>query len=259
MENNNALLRKDVKAQSHAKSDYDRPVPARGKEALSMDEKYLNPTPILDSDHSVVQEYVQETLQGETDPVKQAVLLFNKVRDHIGYNPYVPFHRPSDYQSSKLIERGNGYCVCKASLLCALGRAAGIPSRMGFVNIRNQAAPPVVIEILGGDLFVFHGFTEFFLDDKWVKATPAFDAPVCRSHNIDLPQFDGIHDCTLPPKDRAGKPYVDYLERFGSFHDVPLDDLLRVWEQYYGRERLDMWIEVLEHLENEENKKSKNP
>ena len=211
-----------------------------------MDEKYLKPTLILDSDHPVVLAYARETVQGETDPLKNAVLLFNKVRDHIAYDPYTPFHRAMDYQASKLIERGRGYCVCKACVLTALGRAAGIPSRLGFATIRNQGAPQAIIDLLGSDLFVYHGFTEFFLNGKWVKATPAFDAPVCEKHNIDLPRFDGIHDCILPPVDRAGMPYVEYLESFGSNHDLPLEALTREWEKHYGRERMDLWISALE-------------
>ncbi|WP_035218022.1 transglutaminase-like domain-containing protein [Desulfatibacillum aliphaticivorans] len=214
-----------------------------------MDEKYLKPTAILDSDHPLVQQYARETVGDETVPVKKAVLLFNKVRDHIVYDPYTPFHRPTDYQASNLIERGRGYCVCKACLLCALGRAAGIPTRLGFATIRNQGATQAVIDMLGSDLFVYHGFAEFFLNGKWLKATPAFDQPVCDKHNIDLPRFDGEHDCIFPPENRAGEPYVDYVEDFGSDHDLPLDKLIQAWEKVYGRERMDLWIQALESPE----------
>ena len=37
---------------------------------------------------------------------------------------------------------------------------------------------------MGTDLFAFHGFNEFFLDDTWVKATPAFNLSLCEKFGL---------------------------------------------------------------------------
>ena len=108
-------------------------------EAIRLAE-YLSPTDIIDSDHECIVEYAKEVGGVETDPVKVAVRLYYKVRDGIWYDPYVPFHLAEYYRASSVLEKGRGYCVYKASLLCALGRARGIPTRVGFADVRNHLA-----------------------------------------------------------------------------------------------------------------------
>ncbi len=208
--------------------------------------EYIEPTDVLACDHPKDIAVTQEAIKDETDPIKKASLLFNRIRDGIAYDPYVAFYKPEHYRTSYLLEKGRGYCVCKACALCTVGRAAGIPSRLGFATIRNQGATETVVEMLGSDLFVYHGYTEFFLNDKWVKATPAFDRPVVEKHNIPLPEFDGVNDCVMPKTDLAGNPYVEYVEHHGIHADLPLDELLEGWEKVYGKERMKLWIEVLE-------------
>ena len=139
-----------------------------------VDEKYLKTTAIIDSDHEEIVKYAIDTIgNGAREPTEKAVKLYYAVRDGIWYDPYYPFYLPEHYRASNVLESGRGYCVCKASLLCALGRACGIPSRVGFATVRNHLATKQLIEFLGSDLFVYHGFTEFYLEGKWVKATPA--------------------------------------------------------------------------------------
>ncbi len=59
----------------------------------SMDQKYLSPTSIIDSDHPTVIEYANKTVKDAgSDPVAQAVKLYYAVRDNIWYDPYYPFY-----------------------------------------------------------------------------------------------------------------------------------------------------------------------
>ena len=145
----------------------------------TMDPAYLNPTAIIDSDHPRIVDYAREVAGEARDPVEQAVRIYYAVRDGIRYDPYYPFYLPEHYRASNVLASGRGYCVCKASLLCALGRSLGIPSRVGFATVRNHLATKQLIEFLGSDLFVYHGYTDFFLEGKWVKATPAFNKELC--------------------------------------------------------------------------------
>ena len=134
------------------------------------------PTGIIDSDHPQIVAFTRNLVeQTPEDPTERAVKLYYAVRDDIWYDPYFPFHLPQYYRASFILKQKRGYCVSKASLLCAMGRAAGIPSRVGFATVKNHLATRQLLKYIGTDLFVYHGFVEFYLGSKWVKATPTFN------------------------------------------------------------------------------------
>jgi hypothetical protein len=103
-----------------------------------------------------------------------------------------------------------------------------------------------VIEMLGSDIFTYHCFVEFLLEGKWVRATPAFDAPIFERHRIAPVEFDGRTDAMFPSTNLDGDPYVEYVTYHGSFADLPLGPMLASWEKYYGPERVKLWIETFE-------------
>ncbi len=210
---------------------------------LEPSSEFLAPTAILDSDHPSVSAYREKCLRGVADdPVSRAVALFYAVRDGIWYDPYSPFYLPEHYRASFLLERRRGYCVCKAALLCALGRGAGVPSRLGFATVRNHLATRQLIEFMGSDLFVYHGYTEFHLDGSWVKATPAFNIELCDRFGVAPLEFDGKSDALLHAFNSENQPFMEYMQEHGTFADVPLAEILAAWEETYGRDRVREWI-----------------
>lgn len=202
---------------------------------------YLAATEIIDANHPEINALATKTIKGSHDVHESARRLFYLVRDGIPYNLYVPFFLPEHYQASVTLARGSGYCVQKAVLLVALARAARIPARLIFADIRNYLASPRVQEEMGTNLFVFHGYAELHLDGRWVRVTPAFDKGVSEAHGYPLVEFDGWNDAILPPKDASGNRFVQYVRYWGAFSDLPLDLLLTAWEQVYGKERLEAW------------------
>ncbi len=211
-------------------------------------EKYLAPTAIIDSDHPRIVAYAQDAARdADPDPVARAVKLYYAVRDAIWYDPYLPFHRPEHYRASGVLEKGRAFCIGKAALLCALGRACGIPTRVGFADVRNHLATRQLLEFLGSDLFVFHGFTEFFLEGRWVKATPAFNLELCRRHRVSPLEFDGRADSIFHAFSEDRRRFMEYVKDHGSFADVPVRDIVAAWEAGYGRERVQRWIEDYDH------------
>ncbi len=208
--------------------------------------KYLEPTAILDSDHPVVVDFASEVIGDCEDPRERAVRLYYAVRDGILYDPYYPFYLPEHYRASNLLETGRGYCVCKAALLCAVGRAGGIPSRIGFATVRSHLASTNLIEYLGSDLFVYHGFTEFYLEGKWVKSTPAFNKELCHRHKVAPLEFDGREDSLFQEYDMENHRYMEYLTYHGTYADIPVDRILAAWYETYGRERVQAWIDAFE-------------
>ena len=213
----------------------------------NIDPQYLRPTAILDSDHPSIIAHANEITAGKgDDPIAKAIGLYYAVRDGIWYDPYYPFYLPEHYQASNVLASGRGYCVCKAALLCALGRAVGIPSRVGFATVRNHLATRQLLDFLGSDLFVYHGFTEFFLGGKWVKATPAFNRELCRRHAVEPLEFNGREDSIFHAFNQKQQKFMEYIEDLGSYADIPLDKILEKWRQTYGAQRVDGWIDALE-------------
>lgn len=215
-----------------------------------LDKNYLLPTSIIDSDNELVIRFADETIGDKiSDPVEMAVRLYYGVRDKIWYDPYYPFYLPEHYRASNILKSGRGYCVCKASLLCALGRAKDIPSRIGFAHVRNHLATKQLIEYMGTDIFAYHGFTEFYLDGKWVKATPAFNIELCKRYEVAPLEFNGREDSIFHAYNDGNKPFMEYVEDLGTYADVPVDIIVAGWEKVYGKDRIRERIKELEKSE----------
>jgi transglutaminase-like putative cysteine protease len=205
---------------------------------------YLRPTAIIDSDHPSVLEFAMETVGGSRDQVERAVKLYLAVRDGIRYDPYSPFHLPEHYQASKVLKRGRSFCVPKVSLLCALGRVCGIPSRVGFATVKNHLATKQLIDFLGSNVFVYHGFVEFHLGGKWVKATPAFNRELCARHKVPPMAFNGREDSLFHPFNLENQKYMEYVEYNGTYADIPVDSIVAAWKKAYGEDRVEGWVKM---------------
>lgn len=165
--------------------------------------------------------------------MEKAIQLYYKVRDSIRYDPY-NIRMEVDYlRASNTLAVKRGYCVSKAVLLAAVCRAVGIPSRLGFADVKNHLNTPRLKETMGTDLFTYHGYVEMFLNDRWVKATPAFNRSLCERFGVHPLEFDGINDSMFQPYDTSGKKHLEYVRDHGVFADVPLDDIIEAFKQHY--------------------------
>ncbi len=86
---------------------------------------------------------------------------------------------------------------------------------------------------MGTDIFTFHGYSELFLDGRWVKATPAFNASLCERFNVAPLEFDGRSDALFQQYDRDGNRYMEYLADHGVYADLPYDEMLAAFRQHY--------------------------
>lgn len=167
------------------------------------------------------------------DARERAVALYYAVRDGIRYDPHHIDLRADAMRASAVLERGAGFCVSKAALLAAAARALGIPSRLGFADVRNHLTTERMRRAMGTDLFVFHGYTALHLDGRWVKATPAFDRTLCERLDVAPLEFDGRHDSLFQQVDRRGHRYMEYVRDRGQFADLPLDEIRRAFAEHY--------------------------
>jgi transglutaminase-like putative cysteine protease len=193
----------------------------------------LRPTPFIDSDASSVRRFAEARAGDASDAVARAVRLFHAVRDEIRYDPYSFLLTPEELTASATLARGVGFCVPKAILLAAAARALGIPSRLGFADVRNHLTTPRLRALMGTDVFVFHGFTELHLEGRWVKATPTFDRALCERFGVRPLDFDGRADAIFHPFDVAGRRHMEYVRDRGRHADLPYETLLAVVREYY--------------------------
>ena len=199
-------------------------------------EEYLKPTPAIDCDTRSIKEKAQELTGGQEKITEKAKSLFYFVRDEIKYDPYSPRYLPEHYRASTILDRGEGYCVQKAVLLAALARAAGIPARLRFANIRNHLHFGKLSEIMRTNLFVYHGYDELFIEGRWIKATPTFDLKMCQEQRTVPVEFDGKKDALLHSHNQDGELQIEYVRDHGHYQDVPLDEIEEARVQGYGAE-----------------------
>ncbi|HVW30969.1 MAG TPA: transglutaminase-like domain-containing protein [Acidimicrobiia bacterium] len=182
----------------------------------------------VDSDHPAVIAFAERATAGATTDRDKAVALYYAVRDGIRYDPYTASANPADYTGSAVLEAGSAYCIPKAVLLCAAARAVGLTCRLGFADVRNHLTTEKLRQRMkGSDLFPWHGFVEFRLDGRWVKATPAFNIELCERFGVLPLEFDGEHDSLLHPFTVDGRDHMEYVNDRGTFDELPFDDIMR--------------------------------
>ena len=173
--------------------------------------------------------------------VERGIKLYTAVRDSIRYSPYGISFDPDSFKASQVLKAGTGFCIQKAIVLAAVARAMEIPSRLGFADVRNHLASERLKDLMRTDVFFFHGYTELYLNGKWVKATPAFDRKFCMRFGVEPLEFNGKRDSVFQPFDHSGKRHMEYIAHHGQFVDFPRDRMEKVFRDGYphifGKER----------------------
>lgn len=201
--------------------------------------RYLMPTYYLDYDAPSVSRISREIEASHPEEPLKAI--FHFVRDKIAYSPYSPFYLPEHYPASKTLERGEGFCIQKAVLLAALARAHSIPSRLVFADIRNYLVPERLWAMMKTNLFAFHGYTELFIDGRWVKVTPTFDRGMCERLSLKPVEFDGHNPAVFHSHDLNGRLHIEYVADHGHFADLPFQKIMDGFEGAYTQEMLRRW------------------
>lgn len=196
-------------------------------------EDYLRPAGLIDSAHPAIRDFAQSLTRGVEDDAARAVRIYYAVRDDVRYDPYgTPLEREAYVASTTLLQR-HGYCVNKAGLMAALARAAGIPARVGYADVRNHMTTKKLSERMGTDVFHFHGYTDVWIDGKWVKATPAFNIELTEKFRLKPLEFDGHADSIYHPIDKEGRRHMEYLAYRGVYADIPFDTIKTCFLEKY--------------------------
>lgn len=193
----------------------------------------LRATALIDSDAPTVQAFAAEHAHGANDR-ERAVALYLAVRDGFRYDPYRIDLSPQGMAASSVLGNGYGWCVPKAALLTAACRAAGIPARTGFADVRNHLSTERMRETMQTDLFIWHGYADIWLDGQWRKATPAFNIELCERFGLLPLEFDGHADSIYHPFDKSGQRHMEYVHQRGAFDDLPLAQIVADFRTVYG-------------------------
>ena len=117
-------------------------------------EKYLAPSPLVDSDHPQVAALARSVLPGEKDPWPLAAALQQAVHRRIASKEF----SLALASASEALVQGRGDCTEHAVLLAAVARARGIPARLAYG----------LVYLPGTQSFAFHMWTELWLNRRWV-------------------------------------------------------------------------------------------
>ena len=197
-------------------------------------QQYLAPGRFVDSDSPRVIEFARIASAGAKDATDAALQLYSIVRDEILYDAYVDWTDPNVFRASAVLAEKRGFCVGKACLLAACARVLGVPSRLGFADVRNHMTSPRLYERMKTDVFRWHSYCELHLGGKWVKATPAFNASLCERLGVKPLIFDGHTDSLFQPFDSTGRKHMEYVVDRGTFADVPFEAILADFRANYA-------------------------
>jgi transglutaminase-like putative cysteine protease len=183
--------------------------------------EYLEPARYINSDHPEIIRFVGEHKRASKTKKEQIVHFYYLIRDKWKYDPYQLDLTEEGMKASNLLSRDHGYCIEKAALLAACARVLDIPSRLGFANVKNHIGIEKYVDLLKTDELVFHGYTEVFLNDRWIKATPAFNKELCDRLGVQPLDFNGEDDSIFQEFNSNGLQFMEYLKDHGQFSDVP--------------------------------------
>tara|TARA_R110001583_G_scaffold21194_4_gene80626 strand:- start:14454 stop:15182 length:729 start_codon:yes stop_codon:yes gene_type:complete len=197
----------------------------------SMD--YLSPTYFFDYETLEIQNLVTDVTPDSISEQEKAIQLYLKVRDSWRYNPYSLSFTKENYRASVIAKRTKGHCIDKSIVLIACLRAVGIPARIHLAKVKNHIGVERLTEKFGSNELTNHGMVDAYINNKWLKLSPAFNASMCSMLNVAPLDFDGENDSVLQEFNEDGNLFMEYLEDYGHFEDVPVEFMVKNAREHY--------------------------
>jgi transglutaminase-like putative cysteine protease len=196
--------------------------------------EYLRGARFLDADSPAVRAFAERAAGGATTDVERAVKLFYAVRDGVRYDPFAMRLDPAIYVASHVLGAKSAYCIPKAILLAAAGRALGIPCAIGLSDVVNHLTTEKLKSLMGGtNYFMHHGYAVMYLEGRWVKAAPAFNIELCTRFGVLPTEFDGRSDAIFQQYDAHAQRHMEYVKDHGVWSDFPYDKVEADFRAFY--------------------------
>jgi transglutaminase-like putative cysteine protease len=200
-------------------------------QSLAYMQAYLQETYFIDYSHPRIQSLVAPFRP--LSKQEQIAELFRKIRDDWRYNPFDIYVEKAYYRASFVAGQTEGHCIDKSTLFVAGLRALGIPARLRLAKVINHLAVERLTEKLGSHHIAPHGIAEVLINGQWFKASNAFNKSLCDRFKVDVLEFDGSRDAILQAFDQERKQFMEYVEDYGFFADVPLDFIIETFRRHY--------------------------
>ena len=194
---------------------------------------FLNTTYFLDFEHPAVEAFLSGIRTLPDNKKDRAIALYLKVRDGLRYNPYRISMDRESYKASHIAQKKEAHCIEKAILLVAGLRAIEIPARLQLAKVKNHIGVERLIKKFGTNELTPHGMVNLFLEGKWLKVSPAFNKELCEKCQVAPLDFDGESDSVFQQYDRHGNTFMQYLEDYGHFEDVPIEFIFQNFREHY--------------------------
>ena len=195
---------------------------------------YLTSTYYFDFGHELIQQLIAEFQAGGLTNKEKVTGLYEKVRDGWKYDPYTISVSKENLRASYIASRPTGHCIEKSILLIAGLRAMNIPARLHLGKVKNHIAVERLIERIGTEELTPHGMVNVFLNGKWLKLSPAFNRELCAKFDVEPLDFDGENHSFLQQYNTSGSRFMEYLEDYGHFDDVPLEFIKKNLQEHYS-------------------------
>lgn len=192
-------------------------------------------TYFFDYEHPIIEKLVAEFKNSDLSDQEKAKQYYLKVRDGWRYNPYDISFRKETLRSSDIAQKDHGHCIDKSILYISGLRAMGIPAKLHLAKVKNHIAVERLTEKFGTNELTPHGMVDVFLNEKWVKATPAFNKELCERTGVEPLEFNGVEDSIFQEFNGEGKEFMEYLDDYGSFSDVPLEFIEQNMKENYPK------------------------
>ncbi len=163
---------------------------------------------------------------GEGSDREKALRLYYAVRDGLRYDPYnTPMKREAYLRQHDA--GGRAWILREQGGADGGGAAAPSvsPARVGYADVRNHMTTKRLSDLMGCDTFYYHGYTEVWLDGRWIKATPAFNKELTERLRLKPLDWDAASDLIYHPFDLGGRRHMEYLAYRGVFADIPFDEI----------------------------------
>ena len=194
---------------------------------------YLEPTFYFDFENKVIQNLIAEFNDQSVSDKQKTIGLYLKVRDGWKYDPYSISLSKENFRASTIAQKSTGNCVEKSILLIAGLRGLGIPARLHLVKVKNHIAVERLTQKFGSNELTPHGMVNVYLNNKWLKMSPAFNESLCEKFKVAPLGFDGENDSFLQQYNREGSLFMEYTEDYGYFEDVPVEFMKQNIKEHY--------------------------
>jgi transglutaminase-like putative cysteine protease len=214
----------------------DPSAPADGRRTTESEPaRFRAATYYMDFDREAVRDFAADRVRGAKTDIEKAVRLFYAVRDEIRYSPYSLKLGRENFRASRTLDAKVGWCVPKGVLMGAVSRAAGLAARLGYADVRNHLSTQRLLDLMGTDLFTYHGYVELWLEGRWVKTTPVFDKALCERFHVLPQEFDGSKDALFQQHDARGRRHMEYVHDHGVYDDLPYAEIIADFDGRYPK------------------------